>query len=117
MFSVDDDDDESDYEHEHTLEDIELPDANSLKENDFVLIKFATKNTVVMYVGQVLSRTVYSDETIFEVKFMRREKPKSITFIFPIVEDISEVSFENVVGKLQNPVQHGGTARVARHLL
>ena len=50
VFSVDDDD-ESDYEHEHTLEDIELPDANALKENDFVLIKFATKNTVVMYVG------------------------------------------------------------------
>ena len=117
VFSVDD---ESDDEPEQTqLEDMELPNANALNKNDFVLIKFATKNTVVgiMYVGQILARTEDTDESTFEVKFMLREKPKSFTFIYPIVEDISEVSFEDVVGKLPNPIQHGDTARVARHMV
>ena len=41
----------------------------------------------------------------------------SFTFIYSIVEDISDVSFEDVVGKLHNPIQHGGTARVARHMV
>ena len=57
VFSVDD---ESDDELEQTqLEEMELPNANALNKNDFVLIKFATKNTVVgiMYVGQILART------------------------------------------------------------
>ena len=117
VFSVDD---ESDDEPEQThLEDMELPNANVLNKNYFVLIKFATKNTVVgiMYVGQILGRTEDTGESTFEVKLMRREKPKSFTFIYPIVEDISEVSFEDVVGKLPNPIRHGGTARVARHMV
>ena len=37
---------------------------------------------------------------------MRREKPKSITFIYPNVEDISDVSFDDVVGKLPSPIQY-----------
>ena len=77
--------------------------------NDFVLTKFATKKTTVMYVGQVQNRIEDTDETTFEVKFLWREKPKSFTFIFPNVEDISDVSFEEVVGKLPSPIQHGGT--------
>ena len=86
VFSVDD---ESDDEPEQTqLEDMELPNANALNKNDFVLIKFATKNPVVgiMYVGQILARTEDTDESTFEVKFMRREKPKLFTFIYPIVQ-------------------------------
>ena len=70
VFSVDD---ESDDEPEQTqLEDMELPNANALNKNDFVLIKFATKNTVVgiMYVGQIVARTEDTDESTFEVKFM-----------------------------------------------
>ena len=76
VFSVDD---ESDDEPEQTqLEDMELPNANALNKNDFVLIKFATKNTVVG-IMQILVRTEDTDESTFEVKFMRREKPKSFT--------------------------------------
>ena len=51
-----------------------------------------------MYIGQVQNRIEDTDETTFEVKFLLREKPKPFTFIFPNVEDISDVSFEEVVG-------------------
>ena len=57
-----------------------------------------------MYTGQVQNSFEDTDETTFEVKFMRREKPKSFTFIYPNVEDISDVSFEDVVGKLPSPI-------------
>ena len=85
--------------------------ANALNKNYFVLIKFATKNTVVgiMYVGQILACTEDTDESTFEVKFMRREKPKSFTFIYPIVEDISEVSFEEILGNVNAYIQDMGT--------
>ena len=112
-------DDSSDYYDidDGQLEDIELPDCSALNATDFVLTKFTTKKAKVMYVGQVQSRIVDADENTFAVKFMRREKPKSFTFIFPNMEDISEVLFEDVVAKLPNPIQHGGTARVARHMI
>ena len=55
---------------------MELPDLNALNQNDFVLTRFATKKTAVMYIGQVQHRIDDTDETTFEVKFMRLEKPK-----------------------------------------
>ena len=42
-----------------------------------------------------------------EVKLMRWEKPKSFTFIYPNMEEISDVSFDDVVGKLPSRVQNG----------
>ena len=52
-----------------------------------------------MHIGQVQNRIEDTDETTFEVKFMRREKPKSFTFMYPNVEDMSDVSVEDIVGK------------------
>jgi len=110
------DNDSSDYDEvgQNQLDDIELPDPTVLNPNDFVLIKFVTNKTKVIYIGQIQNRI---DETTFEVKYLRREKPNSFTFIFPSVDDISDISFEDVAGKLPSPIQHGGTARVARHLV
>ena len=53
----------------------------------------------------------------YEVSFLRREKPKGYIFIFPAIADVSDVPFEDIVHKLPKPIQHGGTARVARHLI
>lgn len=114
-----DDDDASEYDELDDIQpdDMDLSDYNALKPDDFVLTKFATKKTIAMYIGQVQNRIEDTDEVTFEVKFMRREKPKSFTFIFPNVEDISDVLFEDIVGKLPSPIQHGGTARIARHMV
>ena len=51
------------------------------------------------------------------MKVIRREKPKSFTFIYPNVEDISDVFFKDVVGKLPSLIQYGGTARVGCHMV
>lgn len=56
-----------------------------------------------------------TDGTVFDINFLRREKPTGYSFIFPQVEDTSEIPFDQVVGKLPKPNVHGGTARVASH--
>ena len=94
-----------------------MPDFNAQNPNDFVLTQFATKKAVVTYIRQVQHRIEDTDETTFEVKFMRWEKPKSFTFIYPNVEDLSKVLFKDVVGKLPSPIQYGGTARVGCHMV
>ena len=53
---------------------------------------------------------------MFEISCLRRETPKSFTFVFPNVEDISDIAFGDIVGKLANPTQLG-TARASRHMI
>lgn len=97
---------------------IEDPSPDSLKVDDFILVKFTTKKTKVMYVGQIRKCLDETDEEefAFEVNFMRRERPTSYTFTFPNVEDVCDVPSVDIVLKLPSPTQHGGTARVARHM-
>ena len=63
-----------------------MPDVGALKPDDFVLIKFETTKTSVMYIGKIKACIDDMDDSAvtFEVKFLRREKPKSFTFVFPL---------------------------------
>ena len=118
-----DHDDASDYDEreEQQMEDLELPGAGDLNPDDFVLVKFNTGKTQVLYAGQIQRIYAGEDEdevdSSFDVKFLRRKTPKTFTFVFPAVDDISDVLYEDIIGKLPKPLVHGGTARVARHLI
>jgi len=119
-FDESDHDDASDFdEQEEQLEDLELPGAGDLKPDDFILVKFNTKKTQVLYAGQI--HCIYpaedEDESSFGVRFLRRKTPKTFTFVFPTVNDTSDISYEDIMGRLPKPLEHGGTARVARHLI
>ena len=112
--------DSSEYESDTELtEQISEPDIDNLDTGDFVLVRFVTKKLNIIYAGQIVdkSRDVDTNDTLFEVKFLRREKPSAFSFVFPQVEDISEVTLEQIVGKLPMPATQGGTARVARHFI
>ena len=92
-------------------EGITSPDLNILDENDFVLVKFPTKKNDIFYLGIIIEKT----GDLFEIKFLRRERPGSLSFIFPQVEDVMDVKLEDIIGKLPKPTMQGGTARLARH--
>ena len=50
-------------------------------------------------------------ENFFEISFYQRKEP-SFSFILPTVNHISEVSLQDILGKLPRPLLRGGTARV-----
>ena len=70
------DHDTSDYEDsaEQQQDDHALPGADDLQPDDYVLVKFSTKKTQVIYAGQI--RRLYpaedEDESTFDVQFLRR---------------------------------------------
>lgn len=81
---------------------------NELKVNDFVLVQFATKKTIVHYVGLIEQQL--EDKTEFSIRFLRKKEncPK---FFFPDAPDVSDVAFEDIVRKLPQPQIIGGTSR------
>ena len=114
------DDSSSCYESDgEQLGDISEPDLDDLKPDDFIIVEFSTKKVNLVFAGQILSRNIDSDTNgiLFEVKFLRREKPTTFSFIFPQAEDILEIAFEQIVGKLPLPQTQGGTSRIARHFV
>lgn len=84
-----------------------LVDENfSINVNDFVFTKFATKTTIVYYIGQVVETTPE-----FKIKFLRR-KGNTYIFAFPNVDDFSIVEKEDILLVLPPPTG-SGTARTA----
>ncbi|KAI4463171.1 hypothetical protein MML48_4g00008076 [Holotrichia oblita] len=96
---------ESDDDISDDLDDVKELSKDSIKERDFVLVKFPVKNIIVHFVGQILKTM----ENKFEVKFLRR-KGLSSTFYFPTIDDISVSSIDDIIAKLV-PSSHVGTAR------
>ncbi|XP_023218187.1 uncharacterized protein LOC111632236 [Centruroides sculpturatus] len=89
---------------------------NSVKHiqpNDFILVRFAKKTSVVYFVGKVLKKL--SDEDL-KVKFMKKILG-CYKFIFPEEDDISDVTMEDIVLKLPHPSQAGGTARASKQFI
>ncbi|GFO47093.1 pogo transposable element with krab domain [Plakobranchus ocellatus] len=110
-------DDTSEYEsrvdEENSLLDTDVEDLNI---DDFVLVKFKTKKTRILYVGKVITKSRdQTNDTVFDITFPRREKPTAYSLIFPQVEDTAEIPLDQIIGKLPKPTVQGGTARVARH--
>lgn len=83
-------------------------DKNKIEINDFVLVKFCTKKSILYYVGKVRSHE-YDDG--FDIQFMRKKETCS-TFFFPEQEDISYVEKEDIILKLSSPVIFKGTERL-----
>ena len=98
--------------------------ADKLKPDDVILVN-STKKTHVLYAGQI--KQIYAaeddDETPFDVQFLRGKTPKNrsrgqdIHFLVPCSNWQAGVLYEDIIGRLLKPLVHGGTARVARHLI
>lgn len=73
----------------------------NLSVDDFIVVKFCTKKTVVHFVGQIMEKN--GDE--LQVKFLRR---KGLKFY---VHDISAVEIQDVLKKLSAPLNMKGTDR------
>lgn len=84
-------------------------DVGTVTKHDFVLVKFVTKKTQKYYVGQVLDIEASGE---YYVNFMRR-KPPGYFFIFPDVQDASQVSADDTI-KLPAPCTVEGDAKVHR---
>lgn len=84
-------------------------------ERDFILTKFPTKKSILMYVGKI-EEQLTSEDSDFQVRLLRHERPTLLKFMYAEAEDISDVVIDDVVAKLPKPLTEGGTARVERHL-
>ncbi|KAK5648004.1 hypothetical protein RI129_002896 [Pyrocoelia pectoralis] len=102
--------DNSDDDISDELEIIKDFDDDKLKNEDFVLVRFPVKHTMIHFVGQILSSV--SDAT-YRVKFLRR-KGLSTTFYFPNIEDITSVDSDDILAKLTTPLR-SGTARTSSY--
>jgi hypothetical protein len=74
--------------------------------HDFVLIRFYSKTTKVLYAGQVEEQKACTSE----VKFMGRHGETSQFSCFD-TDNMSEIDREDIVAKLPQPISSGGTAR------
>ncbi|XP_022127680.1 uncharacterized protein LOC111001920 [Pieris rapae] len=92
-------------EEEFDEDDVIMVDRN-FKINDFVLVKFNTKKTVVHYVGQIED----IGHTMAIIKFMRLSKIRK-TFFFPEVDDIASVLLDDIKTKLPVPKTCNKTKR------
>jgi hypothetical protein len=75
--------------------------------NDFVLVKFLTKKSIVYYVGRVESKEDYMES--FKILFMRKNEKGN--FIFPQETDCSIIDQDDIIAKLHPPKMVGGTSR------
>ena len=66
-----------------TNEDEDCVLVNSIKEDDFAIVKFLTKKTTVCYVSRVMNKPEDGD---VQMQFLRR-KGNSTSFIYPINEE------------------------------
>lgn len=108
-------------EEEKTIEEIEnvseinnitYPDTNALKELDtenikgkWILVKFASKKSIKHFIGQVMEST---NDILFKTKFVRKVsglKSENLTFTYPTVEDIYNVSVPDIISILPTPIE------------
>ena len=59
-----------------------------------------------------------TNDPTFDVSLglLGRKTPKTFPFVFPSVDHISEVPYEDTISRLPKPLVHSGIAMVARHL-
>lgn len=77
-----------------------------MKVTDFIQVKYlydknTKKSTLKHFVCQIKAITKSIKGLIFISSFMRGYKGSKSTFVYPDVEDIMEVTAENIVKKLQ----------------
>ncbi|XP_074037775.1 uncharacterized protein [Leptinotarsa decemlineata] len=106
-FSIHDDSDGPFSEENIESESDDEVEYKNLSLNDYVLVKFYTKKTVVHYVGLIKEKIGYST---LEVQFLRK---KGQQFHFPLIDDTSIVEIGDIVRKLQPPSNANGTERTS----
>lgn len=87
------------------LEEFEPISSDEFEVGKFVLVQFTGKTAVIHYIGCI--QKIHPSSLL--IKFLRR-KGNSHSFVYPDVEDMSDVDFADVVAKLDAPAQ-AGTAR------
>lgn len=103
------------HEMSDELEEIEPEfnfSADNIEKNDFVLVKFELKKSVVHYVGQV-DEVCKNDE--FEVNFLRRQT-NTFHFSYPENTDKCTVPGADILLHLPAPTYTGGTERAVANL-
>lgn len=96
--------DEINSDSSDDLEEFETVSNDEFEVGNFVLVRFATKKTILHYIGRVEELTSSS----LTVKFMRR-KGRGQIFFFPEVDEVVEVDLLDVIAKLHTPSQTGTT--------
>lgn len=89
--------------------------SNEIKENDYVVVKYATKKSILYYIGLVEVVSKGDQGGDFHVNFLRR-RGNTYTFHFPEKPDKSDVMFNDIVLRLPPPTVIGGTERAVYNL-
>lgn len=102
---------DSDFSHCSNVENnnpSKLVDSDVLKIEDFVLVKFMGKSSSeIFYVGVIVQAYNFSD---FGVKFLRKN---GNYFVFPLIDDISQISRKDIFAIIPKPNEIAGTSRAA----
>lgn len=87
-----------------------LLDSDDLNCGEYVLIKFCTiKNAPVYYVGIIQKKY---DNNDFDIKCLRKNNDR---YVYPLIDDISQVGRKDIVAKLPFPVMVKHTARTSAY--
>lgn len=79
---------------------MELTDDQVIEIDNFVMVQFPTKSTVVYYIGRILEEIGHQE---FKIKFLRKKFNKN-KFYYPEVDDIAEVNRIDIITILPDPV-------------
>lgn len=77
--------------------------------DDFVLVKFPGKRSVVYYVGKILKEKNKNEE--YEVTYLRTFQRTKNKFVFPAEPDVALLSEDDIVLILPEPFKQGQTKR------
>jgi transposase-like protein len=94
-------------ENEEVVDDYDV-DSHEVKVGQYVVTKFATKKTIIHYVGLVTSKVA----SHYEIRFMRRNEEKNY-FFFPTNVDESTVDESDIVLILPEPHVCSGNSRLS----
>jgi transposase-like protein len=84
----------------------------TIKDNCFILVKFAKKKSIVYYVAKVINH--YSEREL-KVSYLRKKPGLSWSFVFPNIADEHSVDISDVALILPDPKSPGAsTARTSR---
>ena len=95
-----------------------LLNQGSYKKGDFILVKFVSKKIVTCYIGKI--EQIDEEEGEVQTNFLRRLKLKTeyrpMKFTWPEIKDVSWHEVNDILLKLPNPANVGGTSRTAEKL-
>lgn len=91
---------DSDLEEKEFLAKPRSPNMITLQSGTYVVVKLSSKKSSKHFVGLLMNKNSMEDYTI---KFMKRKDGSPNGFIWPQIDDQSIVSFEEVIGVLDQP--------------